>query len=172
MRHSTIRSAINAYAKAYGDLQHLQESDRSIPTGDQKTGVIGEYYVYRHLSLLHGEENLSYGSHSEKGWDIEIQSGSKRTRVQVKTVSAFSTTRTISPIHSGWDELHLVYLSRQLYPLGYWKIGDRSIVPEGAQLKSRKCALPDKPRTGSKDLVFGDNLVKLLTDCLDADIDT
>ena len=172
MRHSRIRDAIKAYAQAYGDLQHFQDTDPSIPTGDQKTGAIGEYYVYRHLASVHGEHNLTYGSHSEKGWDIEVGGGDQPMRVQVKTVSAYSTTRTISPIHCGWDELHLVYLSKQLYPLGYWKITDRSLVPVGSQLKSRKCALPHKPGTGSKDIKFGDNLVNLLTECLEQEADT
>lgn len=166
MRHHQIRRAIDAYAKAYGELQALQDSDPSIPGGDQKTGAIGEYYVYRYLAVIHGEDNLAYGSHSEKGWDIEIRAGDKSKKIQVKTVSAFSKTRTISPIHCGWDELHIVYLSRSLYPLGYWQITDRSIVPIGKQLRSRKCAHPDRVGTGSKDLPFGPNLVELLTGCL------
>lgn len=72
MSYSEITCAIKQYAEAYERLQELQETEPSIPEGDQKTGSIGEFYAYRYLSIAFPDYELTYGSHSEKGWDIHI----------------------------------------------------------------------------------------------------
>ncbi|PCJ33712.1 MAG: hypothetical protein COA75_14880 [Cellvibrionales bacterium] len=159
-----ISIAIEGYAKAYKNLEALQKTVASIPKGDQKTGCIGEYYSYRYLQHTNPNSLLAYGSHSEKGWDIEIKSSG--LRVQVKTVSAYSKTRTISPIHKGWDILHILYLNTALKPEGFWVVKDTSIFGNKNELKSRKCKKPTNPNTGSKDIPFGTNLVKQLTEII------
>lgn len=162
MPHSNIQNVIRNYADAYAELQKLQDSEPSLPGGDQKTGCIGEYYAYLYLKSLHGESNLQYGGHSEKGWDIEV-STNPPIRVQVKTVSAFSKTRTISPIHKGWDHLFIVYLNKQLFPEGFWIIETNDIFGDSDHLASMKCCHPSKPSTGSSRLPFGENhLSKML----------
>ena len=159
MSHSEIKKSINNYAKAYSELQHWQDNHPSIPGGDQKTGSIGEYYAYLYLSKTYPNAILNYGRHSEKGWDIEIEEGDVSIKVQVKAVSQYSKTRTISPIHKGWDILYLIYLNRELYPIGFWIVEDNLIFGKKEQLTSRKCPIPGKPNTGSKDIPFSDNLI-------------
>ncbi len=166
MSNDMITKAIKEYAKAYEKLQRLQEEEPSFPEGDQKTGCVGEYYSYQYLSSLHPGSKLEYGSHSEKGWDIKISKCG--TKVQVKTVSAYSKTRTISPIHRGWDILHLIYLNRALQPEGFWIITDNKIFGASEALKNRRCRLPSNPNTGSADIPFGENRVSELLGAINA----
>ena len=161
MSHQDIQSAISEYAQAYDRLQKLQDSMPWIPGGDQKTGCIGEYYAYLYLLSLYDETLLNFGGHSEKGWDIEIAKN-PTIRVQVKTVSAFSKTKTISPIHKGWDELHIIYLSKSLVPEGFWVIKDNNIFGTKHEITSAKCKVPGNPRTGSAIIPFGENHVAAL----------
>ncbi len=152
-----IDKAINEYAKAYKKLQELQEEENSIiPKGDQKTGCIGEYYAYKFLKTKYPQAKIKFGGHSQKGWDIEVK---PELHIQVKTVSDYSKTRTISPIHKGWDELYLIFLNKGLKPEGFW-IMDYSDELFGGKkvLKGKKCPHPDKPNTGSS-LPFGDNKI-------------
>ncbi len=166
MSNDLIKEAIGEYAKAYEKLQLLQEKVPSIPEGDQKTGCIGEYYSYRYLSNIHSSLSLEYGSHSEKGWDIKIVNSG--VKVQVKTVSAYSKTRTISPIHRGWDILHIIYLNKALEPEGFWVIADNNIFGSAESLKSKKCKHPDNPNTGSHCIPFGENKISELVSAINA----
>ncbi len=158
-----IQKLIRSYAKAYEALQEYQENSSLIPMGDQKTGCVGEFYVYLFLKSSFPKATLTYGKHSQKGWDIKLAKPDKTiVKVQVKTVSAYSKSRTVSPIHQGWDELHFVYLVRGFQPKGYWIISDRSIVKNGDKLNGKKIPILGKDGTGSKGIPFGDNLVDVL----------
>jgi hypothetical protein len=155
-----IQKVIRSYAKAYEALQEYQEDSSLIPMGDQKTGCIGEFYVYLFLQYSFPKAALAYGNHSQKGWDIQItKPGKTPVKVQVKTVSAYSKTRRTSPLHPGWHELHLVYLDRGFLPEGYWIIRDRSIFKNKNALTA---PIPGKDGTGSKGIPFGDNLAHAL----------
>lgn len=161
MSHSDIQDAISKYAEAYDLLQKLQDNSPWIPGGDQKTGCIGEYYAFVYLLTKYDENLLSFGNHSEKGWDIKVATKPTR-KIQVKTVSAFSKTRTISPIHYGWDELYILYLNRRLVPEGFWIIQDNRIFGNKPKIEGAKCQLPGKSHTGSAIIPFGKNLVEKL----------
>jgi hypothetical protein len=161
MSHQDIQKAISEYAQAYALLQKLQDTMPWIPGGDQKTGCIGEYYAYLYLQSMYGAEILSYGGHSEKGWDIKVDLEATKL-IQVKTVSAFSKTRTISPIHKGWDELYIIYLSKSFEPQGFWIIADKTIFGAKEKITSAKCRNPNKERTGSAIIPFGENRIKEL----------
>jgi hypothetical protein len=167
MSHSDIRDAIAKYANAYKRLQNLQDTMPWIPGGEQKTGSIGEYYAFVYLLSQYDESQLSFGSHTEKGWDIEVATSPAR-RIQVKTVSAFSKTRTISPIHRGWDDLYILFLSRQLKPEGFWIIQDNSIFGEKQKIENAKCRVPENLRTGSAIIPFGKNRVETLRLAIEA----
>lgn len=171
MSHNDIREAIFSYAKAYEELQRLQETTPWISAGDQKTGSIGEYYAFVYLLSRFEEDALSFGGHSEKGWDIEINQ-SPPYRVQVKTVSAFSKTRVISPIHRGWDELLIIFLSKRLEPEGLWIVRDQSIFGNRDKIQGAKCRVPGNPNTGSAIIPFGHNHVGSLRSMLDKVIST
>lgn len=164
-----IAKAIQCYASAYHELERLQKKWKDdpkrtlIPKGDQKTGCIGEFYVYLYLVNKYPGAELKYAGHSQKGWDIEAKWDKKVSntprrnfKVQVKTVSAYSKTRVMSPIHDGWDELHIVCLGEDFRPKEFWII-DRSSVSRDLPLKGKRCPDPDKNCPGSADIPFGDN---------------
>lgn len=159
-------SDIKLYANGYSLLEKAQKNknQKFIPrNGDQKTGIIGEAYIYQFL-LKKGYRNLEYGTASEKGWDIKAELGKKEYKIQVKTVSGFSETRTISPIHDGWDELYLLSLDKEFVPNGLWKINDPNELNWNVKVKTdgekakyligKKMRKPDKAKgnSGSKEL--------------------
>lgn len=169
---SEIRKAITDYALAYGALQKIQEESDLIPKGDQKTGCIGEFYAYQYLARCHPKASLKFGEHSEKGWDICVDHGVKNCKVQVKTVSGYSTTRGMSPLHDGWNKLIVVYLDCSFEPLGLWIIDHTPNVfhKKKAPLKGLRCPNPDpeKNQAGSKSICFGDNQMDKLQRALNS----
>ena len=80
--------------------------------------------------------SLRYGSTSNKAWDVAVELPSGDWHIQTKTVSAYSQTRRLSPIHHGWDELYIVYLNHAFQPVGFWIITDTSIVDKLSPLKN------------------------------------
>jgi hypothetical protein len=119
---------IKKYAEAYRDFEEIQKApdfDFVPEIGDQKTGVIGEAFIFEYLKRQ-GHPDIEFGNHSQKGWDIKYPFGlapNNVVLVQVKTVSAFSKTKIISPIHfaSDYCELYLVSLNENLIPDNIWK---------------------------------------------------
>lgn len=154
-----IQAVIARYAEAYAALQQVQEQSPLIPMGDQKTGAIAEFYARLYLGHRYPDARIAFGGHSESGWDLDLRrSGGMGFRIQVKGVSAFSTTRRISPIHLGWDQLYLVFLGRDFVPRGFWIVEDNAIMAAGPL---RHCCSPDPLRShgGSKKLKLGANRI-------------
>jgi hypothetical protein len=130
MKHFDIFiDVVKKYAEAYKqieDLQHSKDKDFDfVPIGDQKTGVIGEAFIFEYLRRQ-GHPDLEFGNPAQKAWDIKYPLGlapNNVVLVQVKTVSAFAKMRRISPIHFAPDycELYLVSLNEQLIPDNVWK---------------------------------------------------
>ncbi|MCT2534768.1 hypothetical protein NC661_04485 [Aquibacillus koreensis] len=147
--------SVTAYADAYANLEEMQAELDFIPRhGDQKTGLIGEVYIYKYLEQL-GYTNLEYGSTSNKGWDIRGYLDGGKVDIQVKTVSAFSKTRMISPIHPGWQHLYLLSLDRNFKPDGLWLIDHPNLIFQHGEerIASRKMATRNQTkRTGSASL--------------------
>jgi len=118
---------VKKYAEAYRDLEVLQKNPAFdfLPIGDQKTGVIGEAFIFEYLKRQ-GLCDLEFGRTDQKGWDIRHSHGlasNEIVYVQVKTVSAFAKYKRISPIHFAPDscELYLVSLDENLIPDNIWK---------------------------------------------------
>jgi len=119
---------VKKYAEAYRDFEEIQKApdfDFVPETGDQKTGIIGEAFIFEYLKRQ-GHPNLEFGHAAQKGWDIKYPFGLASNGVvlvQVKTVSAFSKTKAISDIHFAPDycELYLVSLNEDLIPDNIWK---------------------------------------------------
>ena len=119
---------VKKYAVAYRDFEEIQKApdfDFVPEIGDQKTGVIGEAFIFEYLKRQ-GHLGLEFGNTVQKGWDIKYPFGlapNGIVLVQVKTVSAFSKTKAISPIHLAPDycELYLVSLNENLIPDNIWK---------------------------------------------------
>lgn len=159
-----IFEVIKHYAKVYNQLEALQRTSPDwLPIGDQKTGVIGKFYAKIYLESIHPNSQITFGSTSQQGWDIQVDNRMKIGRVQVKTVSEHSLTQRMSPIHPGWDQLFLVYLNKELFPIGFWVITDNTIVPAGGILKSRVMPRPGNPNSGSAEFASReDRLSELL----------
>lgn len=115
-------SAIRQYAEAYERLEQLQRVENALlPIGDQKTGVIAEFYVRIHAQTLFPDSELIFGTPSERIWDIKVRTTDQPDHlIQVKCVSAHSKTSRVSQIHPGWNELYLLRLDSQFWPIGFW----------------------------------------------------
>jgi len=119
---------VKKYAEAYREIEDLQKCpdyDFIPKIGDQKTGIIGEAFIFEYLRRQ-GHPNLEFGRTDQKGWDIKYPSESAPNNyvfIQVKTVSAFAKYKKISPIHptTGYCEFYLVSLNEDLIPENIWK---------------------------------------------------
>jgi hypothetical protein len=164
-----IVNAIGRYATAYAELNDLQEreskkeEDQMIPIGDQKTGCIGEFYVYLFLlQELKDGQQIKFGKHSQEGWDLRIEKKSNQTvikNIQVKTISAYAKGRKLSPIHLS-DELvkenlylYVLHLDDSFYPDGFWVIEKENLPKpkpdELIKLKGYCCPDPQGSAKGS-----------------------
>jgi hypothetical protein len=129
---------VKRYSSAYGRLEDMQRSitlyqnkkektyDFIPGKGDQKTGVIGEAFIFEYLKRQ-GFVGLTFGNHSQKAWDIKYDFGlapNNVVYVQVKTVSDYSKTQRISTIHFADDycELYLISLGKDLIPNKLFKV--------------------------------------------------
>ena len=164
----SVQAVFKSYAAAYALMESIQHPDpapadalRLLPTGDQKTGCIGEYWAMRYARKQWPNNNCSFGHHSQTGWDIAVEQTD--TRIQVKTVSEWSQTRSLSPIHAQetrpagapdtwarWSDLWLIYLSEGLHPIGFWQL-KRGDVIFGANetLTNLKVRIPGNDSSGS-----------------------
>jgi len=141
---------VKNYAEAYRGFEEIQKSpdfDFVPEIGDQKTGVIGEAFIFEYLKRQ-GHPSLEFGNASQKAWDIKYSFGlapNEIVLVQVKTVSAFSKTKRISPIHLAPDycELYLVSLNEDLIPDNIWK-------PKGYDKNKEKTRKGEKVIIGTK----------------------
>jgi len=154
-----IFDAIDQYADAYGRLEQLQRArTNEIPIGDQKTGVIAEFYARIYAKHRFPTGMFEFGSASEHAWDIKvIRPGQQDIKVQVKAVSAHSQTSRVSPIHSGWHELWLMRLDEQLRPQALWVIEATSAPWSQSTLKNRTMPKLGNASSGSAELRCGAN---------------
>jgi hypothetical protein len=112
---------VKEYAKAYIEFERIQKDKDFyfVPEiGDQKTGVIGEAFIFEYLKR-HRHSGLEFGHASQTIWDIKYRNKSGIVvPVQVKTVSAFSKTKGISPIHLSNEhiEIYIVSLNKEFIP--------------------------------------------------------
>ncbi len=121
-----IKDLIIKYAEIYSQFEVLQSGDNStLPTGDQKTGVIGEYYAKCYI-----EKTLRLKAEYSKineSCDIKYNLNGMMMKVQVKAVSSHSKTRTIAPLNlnlvnneNPFDFLYLISLDKNFIPNGFY----------------------------------------------------
>ena len=122
MNDKDIQVAIRAYSEAYNRLESFQDRKR-LQIGDQKTGVIGEYYAKIYLQKTNPDAIVEYAP-TNKSYDIICKKHRNKKKIQVKTVSDHSRTSRVSPIHTGYDELFLLRLDRNFKPVGLWVLGN------------------------------------------------
>lgn len=153
-----IIDGIREYASAYDRFQRLQDAHcEHLPFGDQKTGVIGEFYAMLFARAAYASCSVAFAG-ATQAWDIEV-SGEIAVRIQVKAVSAYSTTRIISPVFPGWDHLYLLALDRAFLPTGFWVVTTPDIFAGREHLKGQKMRDPSRPARGSSRIPFGENRV-------------
>ena len=167
---------ISVYAEAYGAMQAFQDADTNpgeclIPKGDQKTGCIGEFWAMRYARKHWDEHECTFGNTSQQGWDLKI--GDTGTHIQVKTVSEWSKTRRLSPIHNPdhrprdaaddwapWTDLWLVYLNKTFSPTGFWKMAPCEVEFGDAEyLRDKTMQTPGNPDSGSHCFTWPANTV-------------
>ena len=129
-----FQDVVDKYAKAYADFEKIQKDEKYrisfVPEkGDQKTGIIGEAYIFKYL-IEKSCKNLEFGDPSQKSWDIKYTEKGEEITIQVKTVSEFSECQIISEIISGFDILYLVKLNKQLYPTKILKVTTKGDWPD------------------------------------------
>ena len=150
-----IFDAIDQYAKAYGTLEQLQRTRTTeIPIGDQKTGVIAEFYARIYATSRFPNATFEFGSACEHAWDIKVLLPNQpEIKVQVKAVSAHSQTSRVSPIHPGWNQLWLQHLR----PQALWVIESERVTWSQRLMKNRTMQKLGNVQSGSAELRGGAN---------------
>lgn len=146
-----IFSAIAEYAIAYARLEAIQRKrPNDLPRGDQKTGVIAEFFARIFSRTRFPKATLEFGTTSEHAWDLRvIRSNIVPLHIQVKAVSAHADIRGISPLHPGWNELWLMRLDKSLSPEGFWCFRKNEVSWSHKTIKSSTMPRRTKPKTGS-----------------------
>ena len=165
--HTDIESAIAQFATAYHLFEDIQSREKArqpdaalIPSkGDQKTGLIGEYWAMRFARATFTGSPVRFGGHSEQGRDLYVETpDGKPHYIQVKTASAFGSGK-LSPIcppvssdgRELWHELWLLWLDRKLQPVTLWRLqSDHVVFSESAPLKGKSIRRPSQPQSGSR----------------------
>ncbi|MBL7789858.1 MAG: hypothetical protein JNL75_08545 [Chitinophagales bacterium] len=117
-----IIDLVSKYSDVYKDLKELQPKDKNdktslLPTGDQITGVIAEYYAKIYIERT--EKCISNYSSTNESYDILCNN----IKYQVKSVSSYSKTRVIAPLNlkeNGFDYLLLFDLDYNFLPIGFY----------------------------------------------------
>jgi len=123
-------SAITKYGSAYEQLEQLQKDYDFLQKGDQKTGVIGEFFSYLYLKDKFPNGKITIPNASNKGVDLIVNSNKEEYNYQVKTVSAFSETKRLSPLKNGWTHLILIVLDKSFMPELFFIIEKNNFKPE------------------------------------------
>jgi len=154
-----IFDAIKQYAVAYARLERLQRSrTQEIPIGDQKTGVIAEFFARIYAEHRFPEATLEFGSATQHAYDIKVILATQpEIKVQVKAVSAYSLTSRVSPIHPGWHQLWLMRLDKHLLPHAFWIVEAQKVAWSNTLLKNRTMPTLGNPQSGSAELRSGAN---------------
>jgi hypothetical protein len=119
-----IFQTIKIYSSAYTDLENIQEdekekneTERLLPIGDQKTGVIGEFYAMLYAREKYKSKKVVFAPMKEP-FDLIV--GQKEILIQVKTISDFSQNQKVILKGSSVKNkfiLYLVHLNKNFEPI-------------------------------------------------------
>ena len=146
-----ITELINDYARVYSGFEQLQK-DGTFAGGDQKTGVLAEYYAKLYIENVLSKGQLVEYASSGSYHDLKYveKERSEPITVQVKAVSAHSKTRTISPIRvkyknkktgewvKSFDKLYLISLDMNFLPNGFWVMDFEAIEAKILEYPSKR----------------------------------
>ena len=128
--NNEISELIKEYAKVYQRFESFQKTEKKdktpeskLPQGDQKTGVIGEYYAKLFYKNKKDVQKVDYASIGSKhDLIVEFSNGTNK-RIQVKCVSAHSKSKILAPINMTmtddgvpFHELLIIYLDINFEP--------------------------------------------------------
>lgn len=118
-----IKKLIQKYSEVYREFEEIQKTF-FLASGDQKTGVIGEYYARCYAQNLPNVVSVDYAN-AGSSYDLICKSTDNpgEFKIQVKCVSEHSKTKTIAPINlknDAFDELYLIYLDKEFKPSGFY----------------------------------------------------
>lgn len=166
-----IKSLIENYAKVYADFEKLQKSGE-LPSGDQKTGVIAEYYAKCYIDKTFSV--IAEYAKSGESFDLSYASHSNLIRVQVKGVSAHSKTRIMAPLNieevngnTPFDFLYMISLDDAFRPDGFYintyeEIKRRLSENNDKRKKIQGAAMKGKNNQGNWLFDFSNNIVEQL----------
>lgn len=175
-KDKTISNLINAYAKVYQEFEDLQ-NNHILSKGDQKTGVIGEYYAKLYLQSLPNVVSVDYANPGAlHDLYCKLTDNLGEFKVQVKCVSAHSTTKTIAPINlspGAFDELYLIALDKAFRPISFF-INTYDEILKKAGNRPRLYGLKLKTQTTSSNLYLdlSDNKISDLKKVLELELST
>ncbi len=140
-----LSKLIKDYANVYQRFEKFQKrGDNILGGGDQKTGVIAEYYAKCYIEhTVKKIKSIKYAKPGHPHDLVYITNNNKTIKVQVKGVSAHSKTRTIAPLNlidkqgkKAFDKLFLIALDFDFMPCGFW-INTYEAVFKAANEKTR-----------------------------------
>jgi hypothetical protein len=121
-----ITVLIKRYANVYKKFESFQKGNNSLlPSGDQKTGVIAEYYAKCYIEKTHSV--IAEYAVSGESCDLRYKLNNKEFKIQVKAVSAHSKTRIMAPLNlemidsnQPFDFLYLISLDENFIPDAFY----------------------------------------------------
>lgn len=171
-----IKTLINEYARLYKDFEEKQDG-KILPGGDQKTGVIAEYYAKCYIEKVIGVEAVY--ANAGKSYDLHYTFNDIKFKVQVKAVSAHSKTRIIAPLNltknennNTFDYLYLISLDENFKPDGFYINTYESIIKKlekknDTRTKIQGATMQGKNKNGYWLFDFGNNEKDKLNDAID-----
>lgn len=122
-----IAVLIKQYADVYKEFERFQKGDNSLLAGgDQKTGVIAEYYAKCYIEKTFNV--VAHYANPGECYDLSYQLDNEEIiKIQVKGVSAHSKTRIIAPLNlkilndnHPFDFLYLISLDENFIPNAFY----------------------------------------------------
>jgi len=171
-----ITSLIKKYAEVYILFEEFQKKDIGLlPGGDQKTGVIGEYYAKCFVDKSY-KVKAKYAE-SGKSFDLEYTKNNKTVKIQVKAVSEHSKSRVIAPLslfdrngNPAFDQLFLIYLNKKFQPVSFYINSYGDIIKKAGKgklkIQGSKMKVSDNTTQGSAIYDLSKNLVDKLKDAI------
>ena len=161
--NSEIELLIKKYAQVYKEFEDLQKKD-ILAKGDQKTGVIGEYYAKLYLQSLPNIVSVDYANPGAlHDLCCKLTNNPREFKVQVKCVSSHSTTKTIAPINlspGAFDELYLIALDETFRPISFFiNTYDEILKKAGNKPKLSGLKLKPQSKSGNLYLDFSENKI-------------
>jgi len=150
---SDIDKALDAYGKGYELLwEQVQKNPEQFPSCSLTTGIIAEYFAKKYLEEKYSDCSVVFGSSTEKAWDIMVRDeNGKDVLFQVKSTSRYSKSRSVSPLVKGFDQLIVITLDYDFFPLQAFLFEDSALFFGKTKVKSLTVpCVDDKTRKGSK----------------------